>query len=292
MNYNRFYYYILALFLIISSISAQTGDDFIKLKESDFPRSKIIREQVFDGNGLWGYINGGADIFLEYGFDKLLLQEIEIDKYKFKIELYRMSNAKSAFGIFSVSHYKCSERDSSLKYNCITPYQIQTAMGNYYISIINKNGSEKEQSISKMIWGKLISKISEDEFTPPFFYSNKELIPFLETMKYFNGKLGLQNGFYDWYERFENLSGYEIFLLCLETRTAPVYISQINFSSEIDLNIFLNNLSITLKSEHTYTKKEEKEVSYIVKMLSPKEMIFIESVLNMQDLEMTIKKLF
>jgi len=292
LNYNRFRYYVLALSLIIGSTSAQTGDNFIKLKEGDFPGSKITREQVFDGSGLWGYINGGADIFLEYGFDKLLLQEIEIDKYKFKTELYRMSNAKSAFGIFSVSHYKCSERDSSLKYSCITPHQIQTAMGNYYISIINKNGSEEEQSISKMIWGKLISKISEDEFTPPSFFSNKELIPFLKTMKYFNGKLGLQNGFFDWYDYFENFSDYEIYLLPLETKAGTVYISQISFSSVKDLNSFLNNLSITIQPENLYSKKEEKSASHIVKIISPKEMIFIQSALNMCDLEEIVKKLF
>ncbi len=271
---------------------AQPVNDFPKLSESDFPGSQITREQLFDGGGLWGYIDGGADIFLEYGFDKLLLQEITFEQYKIKIEFYRMNNINSAYGIFSVSHYKCNWKDSSLKYNCITPYQIQTAIGPYYISIINKNGSEKEQSISKMIWSKLISKIPKDEFTPPSFLINKELLPHLETMKYFNGKLGLQNGFYDWYDRFENFYGYEIFLLPFETGNAAVYISQINFNSEVDADIFLNNLSITLQPGVQYSKGENNSISYIVKMISPKEMIFIESSLNMYDMEEAVKKLF
>ncbi|MEW6194869.1 MAG: DUF6599 family protein [Bacteroidota bacterium] len=292
MNCNKLITFVCVLIGSSNFLLAQLGNDFPKLSESDLPGSKITREQVFDGSSLWGYINGGADIFLEYGFDKLLLQEITFEQYKIKIEFYRMNDINSAFGIYSVSHYKCSERDSSIKHNCITPYQIQTAIGPYYISVINKNGSRKEQSISKMIWDKLISKISKEEFIPPPFFINKELTPHLIKMKYINGKLGLQNGFYNWYDRFENLSDYEIFLLPFETGDTTINISQINFASEIDADIFLNNLSITVQPGSPYSKKEEKAVSYIVKMLSHNKIIFIESNLSVQGLENAVKKLF
>lgn len=91
MNYNKLFITILILYLLVSTSPAQINNDFPKLVESDFPGSRITREQIFDGGGLWGYINGGADLFLEYGFDKLFLQEIEIDTYRFKIEFYKMN---------------------------------------------------------------------------------------------------------------------------------------------------------------------------------------------------------
>ncbi|MBM4172719.1 MAG: hypothetical protein FJ214_12680, partial [Ignavibacteria bacterium] len=126
------------LFLIIASsvINSQEAP-FPFLTTSDFPDFKIIRKESFDGDALWGYINGGADIFLEYGFDNLFLQEIELKNHVFKIELYKMINPNSAFGIYSVSHFKCDNKSDKINLTCITPYQIQCAAGDYYISIIN-----------------------------------------------------------------------------------------------------------------------------------------------------------
>ncbi len=292
MNYNKLFITILILYLLVSTSPAQINNDFPKLVESDFPGSRITREQIFDGGGLWGYINGGADLFLEYGFDKLFLQEIEIDTYRFKIEFYKMNTIEAAFGVYSVSHFKCEDTDTNIKYNCITPFQIQTAISNYYISIINKNGSKEEQTISKKLWSKLISKIPKIEFTPPTFFTNKKLLPILSTMKYFNGNLAIQNGIYDWYDRFEKLSDCKIYLLLLEVKSVIIYLSQISFSSEDDLNSFLKSLSINFNKGNSITKKEEKSVSYIVKALSPKEIIFIEGSLKMNELDEVTKKLF
>lgn len=139
--------------VLITSTVAQTSN-FPKLTKDDLPGIKIIREQTYDGSSLWGYINGGADIFLEFGFDKLLLQEVDINGLNFKIEIYKMNSPASAFGIYSVSHYKCEEKIKSVKYSCITQYQIQCAMNCYYISIINANGSNEEQAASNKIFGK------------------------------------------------------------------------------------------------------------------------------------------
>lgn len=293
MKYNKLFNAILILYLLVYTVTlAQINNDFPKLVESDFPGSKITREQIFDGGGLWGYINGGADLFLEYGFDKLFLQEIEIDTYRFKIEVYKMNTIDAAFGVYSVSHFKCEDSDTTIKYNCITPFQIQTAISNYYISIINKNGTEEEQTISKKLWSKLISKIPNLEFTPPTFFTNKELLPFLSTIKYLNGNLAIQNCIYDWYDRFEKFSDYKIYLLQMEANSVIIYLSQINFSSEDDLNSFFKSLSINFDPGNSITKKEEKSVSYIVKALSPKEIIFIEGNLSMDELEEVTKKLF
>lgn len=39
----------------------------------------VKRERVFTGTGLYGYMNGGAEQFLEYGVTKLTARDLEYD---------------------------------------------------------------------------------------------------------------------------------------------------------------------------------------------------------------------
>ena len=70
---------LLTLLIFIFSASiifSQSEKEFPLLLDSDINGGKILRTSYYDGTSLWGLIDGGADIYLEYGFDKLLLQEI------------------------------------------------------------------------------------------------------------------------------------------------------------------------------------------------------------------------
>jgi hypothetical protein len=281
----------LMLFVFNGLLFSQEAD-FPKLLESDFPGLKITREQYFDGNSLWGYINGGADIYLEYGFDKLFLQEIEIDQYKFKIEHYKMSNLESAFGIYSVSHYRCDEKTQLVKYSCISQYQIQCAASDYYISIINTNGSKEEQELSNEIFEKVVSKIPGGEFAIPEIFHNKDLIDYQEQIKYFKGILGVQNGLSEWYDYFENFSNYEIYFLPKKVDDKIVNVAQVKFGSGSDVKRFLSGLGIIMSPSDNYLKSDDKGIARIVKMISDVEMIFIEGNMSMNDLENIAKRFF
>jgi hypothetical protein len=76
----------------------------IKLIPSDIPDGQITSTEQYDHNSLWGYIDGGADLYLEYGFNKVTAQEVLIDSFHFKVDIYEMNSPEAAFGIFSVSH--------------------------------------------------------------------------------------------------------------------------------------------------------------------------------------------
>ena len=66
--------FLCILFAAFSASSAQDKDDFPILSVGDVEGMKIERTEYYDGNALWGLINGGADIYLEYGFDELAFQ--------------------------------------------------------------------------------------------------------------------------------------------------------------------------------------------------------------------------
>ena len=105
--------FFVLLFAVSIQTSAQIDKDFPAPTADEAPAIKIIQEKYYDGNALWGHIDGGADLYLEYGFDKLLFQEIELNNIRFRIEYYRMKDPAAAFGIFSVSKFKC---DIALKF--------------------------------------------------------------------------------------------------------------------------------------------------------------------------------
>jgi hypothetical protein len=283
---NIFFFLVLTI-----SINAQVNE-FPKLKEADFPGLKISREQIFDGSSLWGYINGGADIFLEYGFDKLLLQEIESGGLKIKIELYRMISPSSAFGIYSVSHYKCENKIKSVYYSCITQYQIQCIVDCYYISIINTNGSIEEQELANKLIGKIITSISGTNFIPPQIFNSKLLLAYHDQLKYFKGMLGLQIGMMEWYDYFDGLEGFDVFVLPFSEDDNSVYVAHIKFNSGASVNTFLSRVGIEFNPSAKYSKSEGENISRIVKMLNNNEMIFVEGKISISKLEAFAKQIW
>jgi hypothetical protein len=58
----------------------------------------------FSGESLFDHINGGADIYLEYGFATLVLQQYKKAEKAVSLEIYRMDDPAAAYGIFSYSN--------------------------------------------------------------------------------------------------------------------------------------------------------------------------------------------
>ena len=156
---------------------AQSEKPFPAIVESNIPGGTITRTNYYNGDALWGLIDGGADLYLEYGFDKLLLQEIEWRGIKFRIEFYRMNDEKSAFGIYSVSQYKCDKNDILTKFICITPYQIQSALGKIYVSVANDKGNNEAEKLSLQLFNNILSGTTETLFDIPDYllrtYNNR-----------------------------------------------------------------------------------------------------------------------
>jgi hypothetical protein len=58
--------------------------------------------QVYKGEDLFTYIDGGADIYNEYGFRQVIVQDYEnAPKKSLTLEVFEMADAPAAFGIFT-----------------------------------------------------------------------------------------------------------------------------------------------------------------------------------------------
>ncbi|MBS0011466.1 MAG: hypothetical protein KFF49_08650, partial [Bacteroidales bacterium] len=55
--------------------SAQIPDDFPGLATDNLENASIESERTYTAESLFGYMNGGAELYLEYGFDRLVVSE-------------------------------------------------------------------------------------------------------------------------------------------------------------------------------------------------------------------------
>ncbi len=67
------------------------------------PWSKNGSANIYKENRLFEYINGGAEIFFEYGFSQLITQEYIYDDESLMVDIYEMNDAAAAFGIYSIN---------------------------------------------------------------------------------------------------------------------------------------------------------------------------------------------
>ncbi len=232
------------------SVTEHQNDFPLFLYERDLKGGTLITEKTYDGSSLWGYINGGADLYLEYGFKKLFLQEISKDQKTYKIEIYQMIDPESAFGIFSVSRFKCKSDSSISALNCVMPYQIQLVIGSCYISIINQKASEGERVYTRFLCDQVVKLVEPEPFDYPELFRDSIYAGHLGGLMMMKGPIGLINGFPDWSDRFERFTDYQMYLLPVKISDKNINIAEIDFFNNKTQKEFFRafNLVDTMKS--------------------------------------------
>lgn len=186
----------LSLALIIGIVvccNISIGQDIPEITSEDIPGFSLDRNECFDGGSLWGYMNGGADIYLEYGFEILRVEEFSNEEETIKLELYKMANPVSAFGIYSIKTFKCKQSNTITTIDCLNPYQFQLLYGEYYIQLINESGSTNAKQTMISIAETLLNKIEPVELILPLTYLTDSLNLSFSELKMVKGELGVHN---------------------------------------------------------------------------------------------------
>lgn len=282
---------VFILFLLFSSAPAfaQT-DEMPGISTLDIPSAHILRDDNFDGKSLWGYIDGGADVYLEYGFSRLHLQEVNYKNEHIKLEIYRMKDPSAAFGIFSISRFKCRALDSISRFNCISNFQAQAAFNRYYISAINDNGTKEEAALSKELVGLIIKKITRDSIEIPQMFRSEVFQPYLNELKLFNGKLGVQNGFPAWSDQFDRYGKFSMYILPIETFSGYAYISKIRFSSSEDMKDFHEKAGFKTLSQALLSVSKN-GILKALRQTDPDELVYLETNLPSAEAEKFLKSI-
>ena len=211
---------LILFFLIVTTIcQAQIQEDFPVLDNTDLPDARFQPGRHFTGESLFGYMNGGAELYREYGIVDAVITEFDLKDGHYKCEVFKMSGPEEAFGIYSVSKYRCLSTPDIAEYTCQTRYQLQICKGSYYISIINKSGTSADSLISLKAGTIIAGKISEpsanlQNFIPD--YNQKDIIKQSVLVR---GKLGLMNGAPVWEDYFSEITDYTALIITTEEYT-------------------------------------------------------------------------
>ncbi|KAF5054894.1 hypothetical protein DSECCO2_383370 [anaerobic digester metagenome] len=209
------------------------------LDPASIPGFVSVNVRQFGNEELWGYINGGADLYLEYGFEEIHVFDVKASNLDYKADLYCMKNAAAAFGIYSIARFRCHTSGTLTHHDCLTPYQYIAAKGKYYLSVSNPTGDAEGEQGMMAIAANLLARLPGEEAEVPGIFKAEFQDSDLRDLKLVTGRLGIQNGFVRWDALFGDLSSFEAWILAVKADGKPYYVAEIRFNDGADREKFM-----------------------------------------------------
>jgi len=157
---------------------------------------RVGSPQEYKGEDLFLYINGGAEIYHEYGFKQVIIQDYKNKNGKsISLEIFEMSSAESAFGIYT---FKTSAEDRELVLGDggkLADYYLNFWKGNFLVTL---TGFDEDQETVKGLLAlapAVEARIESRGELPPLVAVLPEEGLIKASLKYFKGNLGLYNCF-------------------------------------------------------------------------------------------------
>ena len=99
--------------------------------------------RVFTQADLYGYIDGGAELFLEFGFDSLTSQKYRDGANEVAVEIYRMADPAAAAGVYLMKCGKEAPDPSFKERHTLNRHQLMFQRHRHYVTINNLSGAER-----------------------------------------------------------------------------------------------------------------------------------------------------
>ncbi len=164
-------------------------DETGEWKEDDLP-------QEYEGEDLYLYINGGAEIYHEYGFKQVIVQDYTRKNGKsIALEIFEMESIEGAYGIYT---FKTSTEGKELALGDkaqLSDYYLNFWKGDFVVTLTGFDEDEETvkglQRVARAVDTKIKSRGREPAFVS--LLPEKDLIK--QSIKYFKGNLGLYNSY-------------------------------------------------------------------------------------------------
>lgn len=166
---------------------------------SEFNGLTILKSPViYNGNDLYTLIDGGADLYMEYGFIKAVDAAYLLNgTSRIDIQIYEMTDAGAAYGIYTNSR---SESDTLTLNNPLAFIKSQYAMfcKDRYFGVISLTDNSDEWSTSFLtdLVEKIASKIENNKPFPELVGKLLKAGFSYNQLKYIRGKLALSSSYF------------------------------------------------------------------------------------------------
>lgn len=152
--------------------------------------------EEYVGEDLYLYINGGAEIYHEFGFQRILVQDYKnMHEKSISLEVYEMTDPESAFGIYTFKRGDSGECLSLGSGSSLEDYYLNFWKGRFLVTITGFDSDDETIMGLKIIAQSVNDLIPDSGKLPdlvnllPGFGLHKERI------KYFKGHLALFNNY-------------------------------------------------------------------------------------------------
>jgi hypothetical protein len=152
------------------------------------------KPQEFIGEDLYTYIDGGAEIYQEYGFVQVIVQDYKNAKGKsLSLEIFEMASPEAAYGMYT---FKRSGKGKSLSLGGggeLEDYYLNFWKGRFLVTMTGFDGEAATLAGLQAVAAAVDGKITDTGKVPELVGSlpSKGLAP--GSVKYLKGLLGLNN---------------------------------------------------------------------------------------------------
>ncbi|MBN2135355.1 MAG: hypothetical protein JW737_06455 [Acidobacteria bacterium] len=105
----------------------------------------------YDGGSLYGYMDGGAEVYIEYGFIDVKIYVYNNKDSEVKADIYRMTDSQASEGIFLTKYGYAINDKIKARLAFIDPQQIAFIQGQYFIIInASRNNTGSQELMLKL----------------------------------------------------------------------------------------------------------------------------------------------
>lgn len=183
------------LVLVITGCSGGGGNELQGLLPSpdDVPGiTRMGRPQIYGGNKLFDYMNGGAELFYEYGFKQACVQRYQTPPGEVTVEIYQMDLPANAYGIYTFDtpgEHPPIGQDATYERGLLTFWKER-----YFVRVFSENEDLKE---TLLILGRDIAqKIPQEGERPDILASLPPKGVVEDSLLYFRGQIALNNAYF------------------------------------------------------------------------------------------------
>lgn len=188
------------LLLMLTALLVQCGGGNVKELSQSIPDSvldwEVSEEGVsYDRETLYGYMNGGAEVYLAFDFQQVFVQRYgQGGDDEIVLDIYDMGSSQEAFGVFS-----CDREDEEAGIGQASEYgygMLRFWKGRYFVTIMTSGEYEvAEEAILEL--GRVVDKVLDPEGPEPEILNMLPANGLLkERISFFHSNINLNNRFF------------------------------------------------------------------------------------------------
>jgi hypothetical protein len=152
---------------ILAAPQSFTGPPAVPEPEFAHGWAKAGALRTFTGRDLYNQIDGGAELFLEFGFARLRVQAYARDKAELTLNAYEMEGAPSALGIYLMKMGRETPYPEVEARNSSEEAQLTMVKGRYFVQVDNLGDVRASRAEAVALANAFLAGVAEESAVTP-----------------------------------------------------------------------------------------------------------------------------